>query len=98
MEIAESGLCSHDSLFRLASALSKTQPDASARLVKRPLEQFLKEVGDKFYEKSVAALKLYRQYLVAAGHPEQFQAECLAIRERQKKRRKFIALLDQAKL
>ena len=98
MEIAESGLCSHDSLFRLASALSKTQPDASARLVKRPLEQFLKEAGDKFYEKSVAALKLYRQYLVAAGHPEQFQTECLAIRERQKKRRKFIALLDQAKL
>lgn len=98
LEIAESGLCSHDSLFRLASALSKTQPDASARLVKRPLEQFLKEAGDKFYEKSVAALKLYRQYLVAAGHPEQFQAECLAIREQQKKRRKFIALLDQAKL
>ncbi len=98
LEIAESGLCSHDSLFRLASALAKTRPNASARLVKRPLEQFLKEVGDKFYEKSVAALKLYRQYLVAAGHPEQFQAECLAIRQQYKKRRKFIALLDRAKL
>lgn len=98
LRIAESGLCSHESLFRLAAVLSKTLPDASARLIKRPLDQFLRETGDKFYEKTISTLKLYRKYLNNAGKVEQFQEECLAIRQQYKRRRKFIAMLNKAKL
>jgi len=36
--------------------------------------------------------------LNAAGKSEQFQEECLAIRQQYKRRRKFIAMLNKAKL
>ena len=64
LEIAESGLCAHQTLCRLAEAIAKTQPKASARLIKRPLDQYLPLVGDRPYAESVRLLKLYKEYLL----------------------------------
>lgn len=94
LEVADGGLCAPQTLYRLAEALAKTRPDASARLIKRPLDQHLPQVGDRFYAESVRLLKLYREYLAAAGDGERFQSEILAIRQQYKQRRKFIAVLD----
>lgn len=95
LEIAEGGLCAHQTLYRLAEALAKNKPEASARLIKRPLDQHLPQVGDRFYTESVRLLKLYKEYLTAAGEGERFQQEILAIRLQYKQRRKFIGMLDK---
>ncbi|WP_176012888.1 SWIM zinc finger domain-containing protein [Victivallis sp. Marseille-Q1083] len=95
LEVAEGGLCAHQTLYCLADAIAETRPEASARLIKRPLDQYLPQVGDRFYAESVRLLKLYQKYLTAAGERERFQQEILAIRLQYKPRRKFIGMLDK---
>ena len=95
LEIAEDGLCAPQTLYRLAEALAKKQPEASARLIKRLLDRHLPQAGDRFYAESVRLLKRYKEYLMAAGEEEQFQKEIFAIRLQYKQRRKFIGMLDK---
>ena len=98
LEIAESGLCAQNTLRRLAEALANSLPEASARLLKRLLGQSLDQAGERSYIESIGLLKLYKEYLTAAGKGEQFQHEILTIRQQYKRRRKFISLLNQHEL
>ncbi len=95
LEIAVGGLCKHETLYSLAAALAKKQPDASAKLMKRPIDQLLPRTGDHAYAESTNLLKLYKKYLISAGKTEQFQQEVSVIRQQYKKGRNFIAMLDK---
>ncbi|MBS1846792.1 MAG: hypothetical protein JST73_00800, partial [Actinobacteria bacterium] len=83
---------------RLAEAREPTDPGDSLTVYLRLANQALEQTDKRAYRAATASLKNARRAAETAHRTEEFTAELAAVRERNRRRPSFIAMLDKAGL
>ncbi len=89
---------STDQRLRLAQARERERPEQALDAYALVINDHLSQTGRAAYARAIAVLKLARRAAEAAGETERFQAQLAELRERNRRRPTFVAMLEKAAL
>lgn len=87
-----------DQRLRLAEAREEEHPEEALDAYALVVDDHLLQTGRSAYAHAIAVLKLARRAAEAAGETERFRAQLAALRESNRRRPTFIAMLQKAAL
>jgi tetratricopeptide (TPR) repeat protein len=82
----------------LAKLREQTDPDDSLPIYRRHVDQALALVNESGYQTATGHLRQIRDMLKEHGRSQEFDVYLAAVRQEHKRKRKFLAILDAAKL
>jgi tetratricopeptide (TPR) repeat protein len=90
--------CGEHLWLDLAKLREQTHPDDSLPIYQRHVNQALALVNESGYQTAAGHLRQIRDMLKAHGRSQEFDVYLAAVRQEHKRKRKFLAILDAAKL
>jgi uncharacterized Zn finger protein len=95
---AKSGGCREGLWLALAEAREKAHPEDSLPIYQRHLETTLRHADKNAYQQAVEVLRTIKRVMTLMGRRTEFGGLVRQTREENRRRKNFIAILDEAKL